>query len=65
MIFCCINGCDNEADTLDDETRLPICWPCNDELAAVRGGQTATLWEAAQDGFRLGVFGGLFSRFWG
>lgn len=65
MILCSINGCNHEADCLDDLTRLPVCWDCNDELTAVRGGQTATLWDAAADGFRLGIVGAMFSNFWG
>jgi hypothetical protein len=55
-----MNGCDQDADVLDDESRLPMCWDCNDEITALRGGSAVTLWDAAADGFRLGLFGGMF-----
>ena len=59
---CAINGCGHDADTLDNESRLPMCWDCNHEITAMRGGSTATLWDVAADGFRLGLLvGGLYA----
>lgn len=61
-MLCVINGCGCCADTIDAATGLPMCHDCHDEINACRAGQTASLWEVAQDAFQLGVWGGLFSR---
>lgn len=58
--LCSLNGCGHDAQVLDDETRLPMCWDCFDEISAMRVGAPASLWDVAADGFRLGIFAGMF-----
>ena len=55
-----MNGCGHDAQVLDDESRLPMCWGCFDEIEAMRQGAPVSMWEAATDGCRLGIFAGMF-----
>ena len=58
--LCSLNGCGHGADTIDDVSGLPMCWDCQTEIDAMRQGNTATLWDAAASGFKLGLFAGVF-----
>lgn len=64
-IMCSINGCGQDAAVIDDVSGLPVCWDCIDELDAVRAGNVSSMWDVAQDGFRLGLFAGMFSNIFG
>lgn len=59
---CAINGCGHDAETLDNESRLPMCWDCFYEVDEMRTAAPVSLWDAAADGFRLGLLvGGLYA----
>ena len=59
---CVINGCGHDANTLDDVSRLPICWDYCLEIDAMRHDGPATLMDTVGDAFRFGLIAGaLFS----
>lgn len=59
---CTINGCGQDADTIDNESRLPMCWDCFLEIDAMRTTGPVTALDVVADGFRLGLLvGGLYA----
>ena len=61
-IRCALNGCGEPAQLLDDESRLPMCWDCFDEIDSMRTAEPVSLWDAAASGVKLGLLvGGLYS----
>lgn len=60
---CAINGCGEIAEVLDDQSGLPLCWDCSDEIVQMRLDNPRSLWDDAADGWQLGLLGGIFSSF--
>lgn len=63
-IPCAIRGCAHDANTIDDDTGLPLCWDCWAEIDAVRSGDVVSLRATFLEGFKFGTWaGGLFKIF--
>lgn len=60
LMLCTLNGCGCEAMTIDPVTGFPMCWDCFDEIDAMRVTGPVSLWDVAADGFKLGLFAGVF-----
>ena len=57
---CAINMCGQYAIDIDPLTGFPLCHDCLEFVLAEREGLgTASLWDVAADGFKLGLFAGV------